>query len=194
MKSNFIDNKVPWFSTDGGSFVFWFVAKIIIWILPALWLLRISDNKLSTVFNFPNWRVSTIWGVGSGLIIALTGILPKLVNGHFTFLPVVSLALLNILVVAPVFEEFVLRGVFQNVLKQNASFGLVNCITSAMFLGLHLPGWYFVGTLVENLSRPVGGALSILALGFIFGYVAHKGKSVVGAMICHVLNNFGTLG
>ncbi|MBE3123029.1 MAG: CPBP family intramembrane metalloprotease [Thermoplasmata archaeon] len=42
---------------------------------------------------------------------------------------------------------------------------------------------------MDNLSTPLGGALSIFILGLIFGYVAHRSKSVSGSIITHILNN-----
>jgi membrane protease YdiL (CAAX protease family) len=42
---------------------------------------------------------------------------------------------------------------------------------------------------MSNLSSPLSGALSIFVLGLIFGYVAHRSKSVSGSIITHMLNN-----
>jgi membrane protease YdiL (CAAX protease family) len=57
-----------------------------------------------------------------------------------------------------------------------------------MFVVLHFPGWYFMETVLENETKPVGGAPSILMLGLAFGYVTHRGRSVVAGMVAHVLN------
>lgn len=46
-----------------------------------------------------------------------------------------------------------------------------------------------MGTLTENLTRPIGGALSIFLLGLAFGYATHRGRSVVAGMVAHSLNN-----
>jgi membrane protease YdiL (CAAX protease family) len=66
---------------------------------------------------------------------------------------------------------------------------MANVISSLMFVVLHLPGWYFMGSLVENLTKPVGGALSIFLLGLAFGYATYRGRSVVGGMLSHFANN-----
>ena len=43
--------------------------------------------------------------------------------------------------------------------------------------------------LIANLTSPVSGVLAIFLLGFVFGYVAHKGKSVAASTLSHMLNN-----
>ncbi len=58
-----------------------------------------------------------------------------------------------------------------------------------MFVVLHLPGWYFMGRLFQNLTDPAGGALSIFLLGLAFGYATHRGRSVAAGMLAHFLNN-----
>ena len=82
-----------------------------------------------------------------------------------------------------------MRGaVFWN-LQQVHSTAVANVVSSLMFIVLHIPGWYFMGTLMENLTRPIGGALSIFLLGLAFGYATHRGRSVVAGMLAHFLNN-----
>jgi membrane protease YdiL (CAAX protease family) len=39
------------------------------------------------------------------------------------------------------------------------------------------------------LTHPMGGALSIFAIGWALGLVASKRKSVAGSTLTHVLNN-----
>ena len=81
------------------------------------------------------------------------------------------------------------RGAVLGNLTQRYRFLLANTLTAALFLGMHLPGWHFQGHLWVNLTAPVGGALSIFLLGWVFGLVADKSKSVAASMIAHSLNN-----
>jgi len=53
----------------------------------------------------------------------------------------------------------------------------------------HIPGWFFMGVLWENLTQPAGGALSIFLVSLGFGYAAHRSRSVLGGVIAHFLNN-----
>lgn len=193
LKVYLVDPRFEWFTTDAGGFVFWTVAKILIWVLPALWLIKLSGRSFKEVFNFANWKGWLVWGGGIGFLVTLTGFIPKYFSGQRFFPPEFSFALINVLIIAPIFEEFLIRGAILGNLRESYSFLTANIVSSVLFVGLHLPGWYFAGSLVENLTKPVGGALSILFLGLLFGYAVYRSKSVGGGMIAHFLNNLSSL-
>jgi ABC-type antimicrobial peptide transport system permease subunit len=65
----------------------------------------------------------------------------------------------------------------------------LHTLTAVFFLGIHLPGWYFQGRLLDMAAQPVGGALSIFIIGWTLGLVAYKSKSVAGSTLTHILNN-----
>ncbi len=184
-----LDPNIAWLATSAGAFVYWTTAKLVLWILPALWLLRISDRRLREVFQFSHWRSWLAWGAGIGFLIALTGFVPKYLRGALLLPTELSFPLGNVLVIAPVFEEFLMRGAILGNLRQGYSFATANIVSALLFVGLHLPGWYFMGTLRENMAKPVGGAVSIFILGLLFGYAARKSNSVIAAMLAHGLNN-----
>ncbi len=187
-----LDPAAPWFATSLGGFVYWTAAKIVIWILPAVWLIRASGRTVAVVFNVSKWKRYLAWGGGIGLVIGLTAWAPKLAAGHPLFGSAPSLGLANALVVAPLFEEFLIRGAMMGALQLQMPFWRANLIAALMFLGLHLPGWYFMGSLGANLAMPIGGALSIFLLGLAFGYAAHRGGSVLAASVAHFLNNLAS--
>jgi len=172
-----------------------FLLIIITWI--GAWHLKIwlesSFSLLAagwgSLFNFGNWKGWLRWGGGVGLLIALTGIIPNYLQGKPIFPTQFSVPLLNVLVIAPIFEEILMRGALLTNLQKGYSFAAANLVTSLMFLVLHLPGWYFMGVLVENLTNPVGGALSIFLCSLAFGYAAHRSNSVMGGILSHFLNN-----
>jgi membrane protease YdiL (CAAX protease family) len=43
--------------------------------------------------------------------------------------------------------------------------------------------------LLSMLKAPVGGAFSVFLLGWLFGYIAYKSKSVTAGILTHMLNN-----
>lgn len=184
-----LDNYLSWLTTSLGSFVYWVIAKVFIWILPALKLINLSGRKLTDVFNFGNRKASLLWGGGIGFLIASTGFIPNYLAGNPILPREFSIPLFSVLTVAPVFEEFLMRGALLGNLQQGYPFFTANIITSVMFVVLHLPGWYFMGNLVDMLSKPVGGALSIFLLSLALGYITRRSDSVVGAMFAHFLNN-----
>ena len=184
-----LEQSVLWLTTSKGSFFYWLTAKLVIWIVPALWLLRLSNRSLRKVFNFPQWKGWLIWGGGIGLLIALTGIIPNYLQGNDLLPTQFSFPLLNLLVVAPILEEFLMRGAIQGNLQGRYSSWRANVITSVMFVILHIPGWYFMGVLWDNLTQPLGGALSIFLVSLGFGYATHRSQSVMGGVLSHFLNN-----
>lgn len=184
-----IDESFLWLTTSAGSFLWWTIAKMLMWILPAMRLLRRSGRTLKETFNVENWKGVLAWGGGIGLVIALTGLIPAYLNGKPLLPTTWSIPLFSILFIAPTFEEFLARGALLGNLQEGLSFWMANVISSLMFVGMHMPGWYFMGTLAGNMTRPVGGAFSIFLLGLGFGYAVHRGRSVMGGMLAHFLNN-----
>ncbi len=184
-----LDGSLPWITSSGGSFIYWTSAKLLLWVLPAYWLILHSGRDLRLVFNFVNVKGWLFWGGGIGLLIALTGWIPKVlvIKPLIQFQP--SFALLNVLFIAPVFEEFLLRGAILGNFMQYHSFWFANIVTSLFFVILHLPGWFFMDTMIENLTKPVGGALSIFLVGLLFGYAVKCSDSLLGGILAHLLNN-----
>jgi CAAX protease family protein len=187
-----LDARVPWLATDAGGVVFWTLAKLLIWIAPAVWLIHASGRGVGEVLNVRCWRAAVAWGGGIGLAIALTGFVPKWLQGRPLLPATFSSPLVNSFIVAPLFEEFLMRGAILGNLEQARSFWTANVLSALMFVGLHLPGWYFAGVLRAQLTRPVGGALSIFVLGLAFGYAVRRSRSVLAGSLAHVLNNLAS--
>ncbi|MFN7984930.1 MAG: CPBP family intramembrane glutamic endopeptidase [Vicinamibacterales bacterium] len=189
-----LDEFAPWLTTDAGSFAFWTSAKVALWVAPSMMLVRWSGRSLRDVMSIRRPGACLTWGAGSGLAIALVAIVPRWLSGRSPVSLPVDFATVNALVVAPLLEEFFLRGAVLGNFKREQPFARANAGASLLFLGLHLPGWFFMGTLSAQLLTPMGGALSIVVLGLVFGYVAHRSHTVVAAIIAHALNNLASLG
>ena len=188
LKVYVLDPRFAWLTTGLGDFGFWSATKVLVWILPALWLIRVSGRTVRDVLNLANWRSALAWGLAIGLVIALTDVVPRALQGRSLLTLAPMPAVLNALMVAPIFEEFLLRGaVFGNLLRAH-SVRTANVASSLLFVSLHLPGWYFMGH-VEKLTAPLGGAFSIFVLGLAFGYATYRSQSVVAGMVAHFVNN-----
>jgi membrane protease YdiL (CAAX protease family) len=68
----------------------------------------------------------------------------------------------------------------------HVTFWPANIIATLMFLGLHLPGWYFVGRL-----KPAQAilALGICLVGLVAGYARRKAESTWAGVAVHFVNN-----
>lgn len=187
-----LDSHTAWTSTQGGGFAYWTAMKILLWILPSMLLIRLSGQSLRDVLGLSYWRRAVLWGGATGLLLGLFSVLVKVVM-HRPILSVSPgwpfISVISVILIAPVFEEFMFRGAVLGALAQRYRFAVANVVTAALFLGMHLPGWYFQGHLRQNLASPVSGALAIFLLGLVFGLVAHKGKSLVASVLAHCLNN-----
>lgn len=175
--------------TSGARFLYWLVMKILLWLFPATILIRYSGLTVRKVIGLYKWRAILVWGGGTGLVLGGLTLLSKLAGGQLLFSSGLGWPLLGGVIIAPVVEEFTFRGAILTALRRRLPFPSANTITALLFLGIHLPGWYFQGRLAENIFNPVGGALSIFLLGWAFGYVSHKSESVAACTVTHVLNN-----
>jgi membrane protease YdiL (CAAX protease family) len=130
------------------------------------------------------------WGIAAGLVLAAVALTTKAIQHKPLLSPALTWAFVTAVVVAPLFEEFMFRGAVLGVLAARYRFTVANLLTAALFLGMHLPGWYFQGRLFRLLLSPVGGALSVLLIGMVFGYVRQRSGSVVAGLLAHAFNNF----
>jgi hypothetical protein len=181
--------RIPWAATQAGGFAYWTAMKLLLWIAPALVLIRISGRSLRDVLGLSRWRHAILWGGGVGLLLALISMTTKAVQ-HRSLLSVsLSWPFFTAVVIAPVFEEFLFRGAVLGALMQRYRFFVANLLTAVLFLGIHLPGWWFQGRLWQDLVSLVSGALAILLLGLVFGLVAQKSRSLLASILTHSLNN-----
>lgn len=186
---NVLHAQFSWLGSETGSAVFWLTAKLLLWILPACWFVWSSGRRLAEVANPAAWRRWVLWGGVVGIAIAITGIISKAQRGAALLPEGFDYGTMNALVISPLFEEFLIRGALLGNLIPAFGFARANFISAGCFVVLHLPGWFMMGLLASNLSRPVGGALSIFVLGLCFGWATRKGGSFLGGSVAHFLNN-----
>ena len=176
-------------NTALARFVYWTTAKGLLWLLPAYYLIKRSGRNLRQVWRVSPYKSWLVWGGGVGLVIVVIDWLPRGIQGQPLWPATPRYALWNMLVVAPLFEELLMRGAILGCLERHYAFWKANSITAALFVVLHLPGWYFMGNLGAMLVTPRGGAVSIFLLGALFGWVAKRSGSLMGAVLVHALNN-----
>jgi membrane protease YdiL (CAAX protease family) len=168
--------------------VYYVSRKILLWVLPALFLIHHSGLGVRTVIGLNRFRQIVVWGAGVGLILGATATTVKILTHQPLFQFAVAWPFVNAVLLSPIVEEIVFRGALLESLKTRYSFIRSNLITGILFVSIHVPGWFFQGRLRENLTSPTG-AISIFLLGLVFGYVAHKSKSVAASTVTHSLSN-----
>jgi membrane protease YdiL (CAAX protease family) len=177
------------FETEWLGTVYWVIAKFLIWILPALWLVKKDGRAIRGIFHVPSWRKCLAWGCGVGSILAIVSLITHYMNNSPIFPDVISFSFLNVIVISPIFEEIIMRGAIMGAFRQKHSFLFSNTITALLFVLLHCPGWYYTGVLWTNLSNITGGAISIFAIGWLCGLATEKSHCVTAGIIVHFLNN-----
>ena len=175
-----LDRSSVWSRTELATAIFWLIAKIAVWIMPACVLIWCSGRDLRLQFNLKDWRRWCCWGTTIGLLIASTAFIPKAMAGSQLIATKFDHGTINVLIVAPLFEEFLCRAAIMGHLIPAIGFARANVVASICFLMLHVPGWYMQGLLAEMLCKPIGGALSIFVLGLCFGWITKRGRSFLG--------------
>ena len=188
-----LEHTCGWMTTSQGRFFYWLCMKIAIWVLPAFLLIRYSGRDFKEIMGIKRLRSTVLWGGGVGLLLGGLTLITKVVGQQPLLSFELSWSFLGGVIIAPIVEEITFRGAILGGLTQRYTFMFANFVTALLFLGIHLPGWYFQGTLVTNVITPLGGALSIFILGFVFGYVVHKSQSVSAGILTHALNNLSTV-
>ena len=143
-----LDGRSAWVASAAGSFVYWTLAKLVVWIIPAVWLYRRWVGNPRDLARVDDGAATIRWGLLVGTIVALIGVVPRLIDGP-AFEPSPSFALMNVLVVAPLLEELLLRGVVLEVLRP-LGFWRANGLAAVAFVALHAPGWHFQGVLLRT--------------------------------------------
>jgi len=167
--------------------------RMILWVYPAILLLRRFGFALSDVFPKGRLKSVFLWGGGAGVAVSLLTIVYRLVNRQPLIFITWEWSLITKVLLAPFVEELFFRGAVMKVLMTRIKFPAANFFTGILFLVAHIPGWYFRGSLESMLLSPFGGALGILLLGWVFGFVVYKGRSVAAGTLAHVINNFFSL-
>lgn len=169
------------------KFVYWTIAKLIIWILPIVVIVRFWIRRpLVGYLSLREWKKGAKTGVLIGLIfVGLSFALDSFARRFG--LPQITIGFLSAVFLAPVLEEIVYRGYILGSLEESGSgFWLANFIAALAFLGIHLPGWYFMGS--SNITQPIV-ILSIIVIGMIAGYAKRRSGSTWASIAFHFINN-----
>lgn len=185
----YLDDSYPMLADSAVSFSYWTVVKLIVWILPSVWIIKRTGRTVREVFRVKNVKKMLGWGVSLGGLLAGVNIAAHLIGYKALTNIHISFALINVVIIAPVFEEFTLRGAVFGALRQQYSFLMANTITAALFVMLHVPGWFFTQRVATSMLTPLGGVLAVFVIGWLCGLAAERGKSVFASMIVHFLNN-----
>jgi hypothetical protein len=166
---------------------YWTVAKLLVWLLP-VWLIvrRQASGQVLDYLGLVRPSAGTRVGLVIGLLfVGLAVILDSFTRTHQW--PVIAPGALSALTVAPLFEEVMFRGFVLRALEDRGHrFWIANAVTALMFLTLHVPGWYFMGSL--RVGQPAL-AVSVVLIGLVAGYAKRRARSTWASVVVHFVNN-----
>jgi membrane protease YdiL (CAAX protease family) len=173
--------------TGARDLAYWTAAKLAIWVLPVVVLARVVfATGVIDGLALRGFRRGLRIGTACGLIFVGLAVIFDLAFRAFAW-PTLSWGFLSAIVMAPLFEEVVFRGfLLRWLIRLGSRFWPANAAAALMFLGLHVPGWYFMGALTAGQSVV---AASIFLVGLIAGSAQRRADSTWAAIVFHGVNN-----
>ncbi len=179
------------FNDNIGSYIYGYISRFI-WMLPAIILIIIYNNKLnfkkSELFSRPIFNKSLILTI----IISLVYIITMMIITHkgfwFNSEIILWLVVIKYIIVGFV-EEVVFRGWGYNSLSNIISHKKAMIITTILFILLHIPA-YFIKLLrfgTFDFIGMIGQTSSVLIWGIVFCWLLKKGKSIWNPIIAHTI-------
>ncbi|MGA9762001.1 MAG: type II CAAX endopeptidase family protein [Gaiellaceae bacterium] len=166
------------------------VAKLAIWTLPVIVLVRVAEGEraLDYLKLRRSWRRGLVYGLGLGLAVSLYLVLLKLRGGGIHFDPFFAAGeWVSGVILIGFTEEVVFRGFILQKLGARLDFRWANLATSLLFVLVHLPRWIRDERLGPGIA---GAALFLLAFSLLLGWALRRSGSLWACALAHSLGNF----
>jgi len=161
-----------------------FFFRLVIWVLPVVAYLRYIDHV--EVLQYLQLKQHWKRGVIVGLLLTVINVLgtlwrigpPVWSTAHVTWNSIVGTSIL-----VGVFEEIPFRGFLLQKLQERFDFVTSTVISSALFVGAHVPGWIMLGALTASHIAYIFGFGTIMAI------ILRYSQSLWAPIISHSLND-----
>jgi membrane protease YdiL (CAAX protease family) len=179
---------LPTTSTEALRFAWWTVMKVVLWLGLAAVLLR--GTSAAAWLGAYRGRALAVEGLAVGWVLVDSALVrlglaraPRLGTGW---------PLVNVLLVAPLFEEALFRGLLWTRLRESGVAALLTCVLAALaFALLHVPGWVAMG------GWHAGLVVQLASTAFI-GAWCGLGRWLTGStwasVLLHFANNAASAG
>ncbi|NHB67279.1 CPBP family intramembrane glutamic endopeptidase [Perlabentimonas gracilis] len=170
--------------TEATTFLFYLVTMgLSFWILFSIWRNKSDDYTFN--YKIPNGMIIPVILLGTlsiqlSLTIPLSSLIPM--SDEFAELfrqsmgnPRNIFTFTTIVVLAPVLEELIFRGIMLKGLLKRYSPATAIVASSVLFGVVHLNPWQFISALI---------------LGIFIGWIYYRTRSTSLAIIIHAFNNF----
>jgi membrane protease YdiL (CAAX protease family) len=170
--------------TEATSFIYYFVAMgLSFWIVFSIWKSKVEDHSFKFTINnkkvIPLVLLGTI-GIQYALTLPISSLIPMSEEMMEIFKESIGnprniFAFITLVVLAPILEELIFRGIILRGLLNRYSPFIAIVLSSTLFGIVHLNPWQFV---------------SAFFLGIFIGWVYSQTKSISLSIIIHAFNNF----
>ena len=160
------------------------VVRFSIWVLPVFGYLRYVDrvDVLEYLRLKQHWRRGVVIGLTLS-VINLVGTMARIGPPVWSSAHVTWNSILGTSILVGVFEEIPFRGFVLQRLQERFGFATSAVISSALFVGAHIPGWILLGSFTG--SR----AVYIFVFGCVMATVFRYSQSLWAPIIAHSLND-----
>ena len=165
-------------------------SKIIIWLFPALWMLRRFGGEMwlnlrEMFVNKPSWQMVVISTIAIGVVAFLVGMLYG--DGFSMRTDFEWRMLIAPVLVAGITEELVFRGVILNSLLPKMKTVFAVLIDAILFALIHYPIWIYVGFGLPTIL--INSAFSIF-FSILLSFSFLKTKNILVPVGLHMFYNF----
>jgi len=168
--------------------------KFLLWVVPAAafgyWMRGVSPAKYLGLTVFPDRRSWWLCLSGTfGFLLVVTLVETGMGRKHLSMAGLTSLTIfagLLQVVVSPLLEELLFRGLVMKELLTLVPPYLANALTSLLFLGAHLPYWLSHGGLTQAMMR---NAIGVFLFSVLACWLFSKTASVWPPTFAHIANN-----
>lgn len=169
------------------------ICKLLFWILPAfLYIIYIEKSHPLTYLKFnTNVLKGVIWGVLISLLYVVVPFYRYFILGHTLHLNLGLDEWVNVVLLVGIIEEVPFRGLLFQKLQQLMGFWCASLLSSLLFLGVHIPYWVSMGTvLFPNMLYTMA---YLFVFAFALCFVLRRSGSLWSCIIIHSVNDLASL-
>ena len=165
------------------------IVRIAVVLIPGIYWLRKSNHAE----EINKHQRGMVVGIIIALAIATSSLVLQigLLGMQYT-VPRQFTSWLNWIILSPIAEEILFRGIVFQELKKTNHWIIAALISSILFVGLHLPTLILIDQ--KSSFEIATYCFQLLTTSLLFTYAVHKAKSLWASIIPHWMNNFIAMG
>jgi membrane protease YdiL (CAAX protease family) len=160
------------------------VIRLLIWVLPVVGYLHYVDrvNAWEYLQLKEHWRR----GIAVGIVLSAINFWGTVLRVGWPDWSTAHVTWNNILgtsVLVGAFEEIPFRGFVLQKLQERLDFTASALLSSALFVGAHIPGWIMLGSLTRH------NVVYIFVFGIVMAVILRYARSLWAPIVSHSLND-----